>query len=67
MISNNTTIACGLFTIAIVGCAAPRAHRHELDRFGEVYFLDGAGGGGVLTNKGVGVRAGLKAAGSEPV
>lgn len=63
MISNNGTIACGLFTIAIAGCAGPHAHRHELDQFGKVYFVDGAGGGGVLTNKGAGVRVGLKAAG----
>ena len=63
MISNGATVAIGLFTIAIAGCAGPQSHRHELDQFGQIYFLDGAGGGGVLTNKGVGVRAGLQAAG----
>lgn len=47
----------------LVGCSAGPAHRHELDQFGEVYYLDGAGGGSVLTNWGGGVQSGLKAAG----
>lgn len=46
-----------------VGCSAGPTHRHEVDQFGEVYYLDGAGGGSVLTNWGGGVQSGLRAAG----
>ncbi len=63
MITNKAMFVSGLVMIAIAGCAGTQAHRHQLDQYGEVYYLDGAGGGNVLTNWGGGVRAGLKAAG----
>ncbi len=51
--------AAGLLT----GCASTPKHDHARDRNGIVYYLDGAGGGSVLTNWGRGVESGLEAAG----
>ncbi len=45
------------------GCAMSDAHDHERDQHGQVVYLDGAGGGGLLTNWGRGVEAGLRAGG----
>ena len=45
------------------GCAAPHRHDHERDRYGQVIYLDGAGGGSALTNWGRGVEQGLIRAG----
>jgi pimeloyl-ACP methyl ester carboxylesterase len=45
------------------GCAVSHRHDHSVDQHGQVYYLDGAGGGGALTNWGRGVQAGLEAAG----
>lgn len=47
----------------LVGCSQQHEHRHELDQHGQVFYLDGAGGGGVLTNWGRGVKDGLDRAG----
>lgn len=45
------------------GCSgATDARRQELEQNGIVYYLDGAGGGSVLTNWGVGVQQGLRMA-----
>ena len=55
-----------LLVVLSTGCATH--HAVELGppgRDGRVYYLDGAGGGGGLTNWGNGVRDGLKAAGFE--
>ncbi len=51
------------FLLNFGGCAITHVHEHELDRYGKVYYLDGAGGGSKLTDWGRGVRAGLKAGG----
>lgn len=40
-----------------------RAHRHELDRNGFVFYVDGAGGGNALKDYGRGVEQGLRQAG----
>lgn len=48
---------------SLCGCAAVNnQHRHALDQNGIVFYLDGAGGGSVLTNWGRGVQAGLQLA-----
>ncbi|MBE7505414.1 MAG: hypothetical protein HS101_03920 [Planctomycetia bacterium] len=47
---------------AASGCSQAEMHNHDLDQNGYVFYLDGAGGGGVLTNWGNGVREGLKLA-----
>ncbi len=60
-----TLLAVLLLTLS-TGCVSN--HAAELGppgRDGRVYYLDGAGGGGGLTNWGNGVRDGLKAAGFE--
>ena len=67
----NLRIVCGLASIiqlAVqgVGCSSPQRVAGPVPgRDGRVYYLDGAGGGGVLTNWGNGVRDGLKVAGFE--
>ncbi len=45
------------------GCSAMQPHRHELDQHGLVFYVDGAGGGSVLTDWGREVRDGLTRAG----
>lgn len=37
-----------ILTASAFGCASTIPHRHELDRFGYVFFLDGAGGANAL-------------------
>ncbi len=60
----STTIGLQILAAAgLTGCMAAQVHRHERDRFGGVYYLDGAGGGSVLTNWGSGVQSGLLSAG----
>lgn len=49
-------------TLAATGCSQANMHNHDLDQNGYVFYLDGAGGGGILTNWGTGVREGLKLA-----
>ncbi len=45
------------------GCVVIEPHRHELDQHGFVFYVDGAGGGSVLTDWGRGFQEGLKLAG----
>ena len=47
----------------LAGCAATHPQRTARDPHGRVFFFDGAGGGGVLTNWGGGVKRGLREAG----
>ena len=64
--SRLATLLFGSLLALFTGCAAN--HAVELGpsgRDGRVYYLDGAGGGGGLTNWGNGVSDGLKAAGFE--
>ena len=53
----------GVFLLAAAlistGCSQATTHNHDLDQHGYVFYLDGAGGGGLLTNWGTGVREGL--------
>lgn len=46
----------------IDGCVKPRVHRHERDRFGHVFYLDGAGGGNSASPWASGVEKGLNLA-----
>ena len=63
---NPTTIAVLLIMLTLPGCAVNQAvELGPPGRDGRVYYLDGAGGGGGLTNWGNGVRDGLKSAGYE--
>lgn len=57
-----------LFTLATTiamtsGCATQRPHRHDLDRNGYIFYLDGAGGGSAIKDYGKCVEAGLRNAG----
>jgi len=53
-----------LSALIACGCGAPaQQHRHELDQFGQVFYADGAGGGGLTGGWGGGVREGLREAG----
>lgn len=54
------TLILGLVAFQ-AGCAT-HAHRHELDQHGHVFYLDGAGGGGI-TSWGGGLLDGLRRAG----
>jgi hypothetical protein len=56
-------IGSALAMLLTTGCAAMTQHRHDLDAHGVVYYCDGAGGGGPLTDWGRGVRKGLEQAG----
>jgi pimeloyl-ACP methyl ester carboxylesterase len=57
------TLAAAAAGLAMTcGCSMNAAHRHDLDRHGYVFYCDGAGGGGVLSNWGTGVREGLRQA-----
>ena len=59
-------LAAPLFVAALAGCdqmTAGAASSKNYSSHGDVYYLDGAGGGGLLTNWGRGVRDGLKMAG----
>jgi hypothetical protein len=49
----------------LAGCASTPKHDHARGRNGIVYYLDGAGGGSILTNWGRGVEVGLEAGGFE--
>jgi hypothetical protein len=57
-------LLAGLLSGSTAGCSRQLAgkHRHDMDRHGQVFYLDGAGGGG-LVNWGRGVEAGLREAG----
>lgn len=56
--------ALGVFTlVAAPGCSLSDGRAYESEPQGRVYYFDGAGGGGVLTNWGGGVREGLGRAG----
>jgi len=48
---------------ALTGCATTQVLDPEMDQHGRVYYLDGAGGGGVLVNWGRRVHKGLRRAG----
>lgn len=54
------TKLCALFSLAWTGCATTASHRHDYDRNGMVLYFDGAGGGGILTHWGRGVKLGLR-------
>jgi len=56
------SLAGALVTLAASGCATTAPDRAERMTRGYVYYLDGAGGGGI-TNWSGGVRQGLRAAG----
>lgn len=49
--------------MALPGCASTPSHRDELDRYGRIFFLDGAGSDYPLMSGTETVRAGLVAAG----
>ena len=62
--------AATLWAVSLLALSTGCATHHAVElgpsgRDGRVYYLDGAGGGGGLTNWGNGVRDGLKAAGFE--
>lgn len=61
-ISIAACLTIGLLS-GLSGCATTRAHRHELDRNGLVFYVDGAGGGNALKDYGRGVEQGLRQAG----
>lgn len=59
-------VPIALFASLGVGCsqmspAAPQAD--QISSHGDIYYLDGAGGGGVISNWGRGVKAGMQMAG----
>ena len=54
-----------LLALIGTGCASMPEHDRALRQYGEVYYLDGAGGGALLTNWGRGVKSGLRAGGYE--
>lgn len=57
-------LACAALLVAAAGCASQKVVDRDLRaRRGYVYYLDGAGGGTLLSNWGVGVRQGLRDAG----
>ena len=61
-----TMLSVGSWLVISTGCGTHHAvEPGPPGRDGRVYYLDGAGGGGGLTNWGNGVRDGLKAAGFE--
>ena len=37
--------------VALPGCASALSHRDELDRYGRIFFLDGAGAGHPLWSR----------------
>jgi len=49
-------------SVWLAGCGGPHTHDHARDRYAMVYYIDGAGAGGLL-GWGDEVRAGLKQAG----
>ncbi len=59
------TAALGAVLAMMVGsgCVTDEVDHQQLEQLGQVCYLDGAGGGGLLTNWGSGVREGLKEAG----
>jgi len=65
VVSRATILFAGAILLAgAAGCASQKVADRDLRaRRGYVYYLDGAGGGSLLTNWGVGVRQGLSDAG----
>lgn len=56
-------VVSSLALVSVAGCALPEPDRAERMTRGYVFYLDGAGGGGLLTNWSRGLRAGLLDAG----
>lgn len=53
------TVALASVVCSGAGCATGYEHRPEQDRYGQVFYLDGAGGGHALSPWASGVRQGL--------
>lgn len=64
-LSGRFQVVCLLAMMMIVGCSQNFGGRQDNapSSHGDVYYLDGAGGGGVISNWGRGVRSGLASAG----
>jgi hypothetical protein len=57
--SIGAALACPL----LVGCSQGTGSAQDYSAHGDVYYLDGAGGGGLISNWGRGVKSGLQMAG----
>lgn len=56
-------VSVALSSPLIAGCSQNTGSQQSYSAHGDVYYLDGAGGGGVISNWGRGVKSGLEMAG----